>query len=136
MDETFLFVFDFSGFGIEVTLGEGDAFHQAQELVGQGAEIIAVYGGDGTVSEVATAVAGTESALAILPGGTGNVQPSDTREIRYFNNAGVQDTITLGTAVVVEGLSPGEHGFHARYRCNLSNDAGYGRRSLTVIPLP
>lgn len=39
----------------------------------QGVELIAVYGGDGTISEVPTAMAGTESALAILPGGTGNV---------------------------------------------------------------
>jgi diacylglycerol kinase (ATP) len=58
---------------VEVTHGEGDAFHQAQQLAVQGAEIIAVYGGDGTISEVATAIADTESALAILPGGTGNV---------------------------------------------------------------
>jgi len=58
---------------IEVTHGEGDAFRQAEEIVAQGAEVIAVYGGDGTISEVATAMAGTGSALAILPGGTGNV---------------------------------------------------------------
>jgi len=58
---------------VEVTHGEGDASQHAKELVAQGAEIIAVYGGDGTISEVATAIAGTQSALAILPGGTGNV---------------------------------------------------------------
>jgi YegS/Rv2252/BmrU family lipid kinase len=32
-----------------------------------------VYGGDGTISEAATGLAGREAALAILPGGTGNV---------------------------------------------------------------
>lgn len=58
---------------VEVTLEEGDAYQHAEKFVAQGAEIIAVYGGDGTISEVATAIAGTESALAILPGGTGNV---------------------------------------------------------------
>lgn len=58
---------------VEVTLREGDAYRQAQGLADQGAKIVAVYGGDGTVSEVATALAGTDSALAILPGGTGNV---------------------------------------------------------------
>jgi YegS/Rv2252/BmrU family lipid kinase len=58
---------------VEITLGEGDAYRQAQELADQGAEIVAVYGGDGTVSEAASALAGTDSALAILPGGTGNV---------------------------------------------------------------
>ena len=67
----------FNPFGIrwtvEITLGEGDALRQAYKLADQGAEIVAVYGGDGTISEVATALAGTDLALAILPGGTGNV---------------------------------------------------------------
>jgi len=58
---------------IEVTQEEGDAFRLAGQLADQGAEVVAVYGGDGTVSEVATALAGREAALAILPGGTGNV---------------------------------------------------------------
>ena len=58
---------------VEVTQREGDAYRLAQQATDQGAEFVAVYGGDGTVSEVATALAGRDSALAILPGGTGNV---------------------------------------------------------------
>jgi YegS/Rv2252/BmrU family lipid kinase len=58
---------------VEVTLGEGDGIRHARRLAEEGAEIVAVYGGDGTVSEVATGLAGTNAALAILPGGTGNV---------------------------------------------------------------
>ena len=58
---------------VETTQGEGDAFRLAQGAADQGAEIVAVYGGDGTVSEAATALAGRDAALAILPGGTGNV---------------------------------------------------------------
>jgi len=58
---------------MEITEEEGDAFRLAQQLADQGAEYVAAYGGDGTVSEVATALAGRETALAILPGGTGNV---------------------------------------------------------------
>jgi YegS/Rv2252/BmrU family lipid kinase len=57
----------------KITKAEGDAFHLAKEFARLGPEIIAVYGGDGTIGEVATALAGSNSAMAILPGGTGNV---------------------------------------------------------------
>jgi YegS/Rv2252/BmrU family lipid kinase len=58
---------------VEITLKDGDGTRIAQRLAKQGAEIVAVYGGDGTISEVASGLAGTNSALGILPGGTGNV---------------------------------------------------------------
>jgi diacylglycerol kinase family enzyme len=45
---------------VEVTLGEGDAFKKAQALAAGGAQVVAVYGGDGTISEAATALAGTQ----------------------------------------------------------------------------
>jgi diacylglycerol kinase (ATP) len=50
-----------------------DGVRLARQFVEQGADIVAVYGGDGTISEVATGLAGTRAALAIIPGGTGNV---------------------------------------------------------------
>lgn len=55
-----------------VTRGAGDAARQAQALVAQGARKVAVCGGDGTLKEVAAVLAGTRTALAILPAGTGN----------------------------------------------------------------
>ena len=58
---------------VEITQEEGDGVRLAQKLVENGAKIVAAYGGDGTISEVATGLAGTQTALAILPGGTGNV---------------------------------------------------------------
>ena len=39
----------------------------------QEADVVAVYGGDGTVSEVANAMLAGSTPLAIFPGGTGNV---------------------------------------------------------------
>jgi YegS/Rv2252/BmrU family lipid kinase len=58
---------------ILVTRQAGDAQERAQQAVAAQADAIAVYGGDGTVMEVAGALAGTDIPLAILPGGTANV---------------------------------------------------------------
>ena len=58
---------------VEITHGLGDAAEIAARYAAQGAEIVAVYGGDGTISDVATGLTGTQTALGILPGGTGNV---------------------------------------------------------------
>jgi diacylglycerol kinase (ATP) len=58
---------------VSVTQAYGDAERQAREATDNGADIIAAYGGDGTVMEVANGLIGSDIPLAILPGGTGNV---------------------------------------------------------------
>ncbi len=67
-------VFRSSGnrWSVEITQGDEDAILLARRLAEEGAPIVAAYGGDGTISEVAAGLAGTSTALAILPGGTGN----------------------------------------------------------------
>jgi YegS/Rv2252/BmrU family lipid kinase len=72
---------------VEITQREDDAYHLAQKFAEDGAEIVAVYGGDGTVSEAATALAGKPTALAILPGGTGNVLAQEFNIPRDFIQA-------------------------------------------------
>lgn len=57
---------------VSVTLGAGDARRFAARAIDDGVDIVAVYGGDGTVSAVADALAGHRIPLAIFPGGTGN----------------------------------------------------------------
>ena len=63
-----------AGFGgpVHETMGPGHATDLAASAVRQGANIIAVVGGDGTVSEVANALVGTDTCLMVLPGGGGN----------------------------------------------------------------
>lgn len=55
-----------------ITYKFGDATQFAQQAVADGAEMVVVYGGDGTVLEVANGVMGSNVPIGILPGGTGN----------------------------------------------------------------
>lgn len=57
---------------VAVTHGSGDAFLAAREAAEQEYDLIGVYGGDGTIREVASALAQGGPPMAILPGGTGN----------------------------------------------------------------
>jgi len=68
-------IIDIAGYNwsFEVTKKEGDATNIATRLADEGVEIVAAYGGDGTISEVACGLAGTNTLLGVLPGGTGNV---------------------------------------------------------------
>jgi len=58
---------------VSITKKAGDAREQARLAVQQGVDVVAAYGGDGTVTEVASGLLGSDVPLAILPGGTGNV---------------------------------------------------------------
>ena len=58
---------------VSVTKDLGDAQRFAREAVEAGVDVVAVYGGDGTVSDAASGMLGSQTPLAILPGGTGNV---------------------------------------------------------------
>ncbi|HEY3341523.1 MAG TPA: diacylglycerol kinase family protein [Anaerolineae bacterium] len=56
-----------------ITNEAGDARKFAQRAQAAGVDIVAVYGGDGTVTEAASGLIGSNLPLAILPGGTANV---------------------------------------------------------------
>lgn len=58
---------------VSITKQAGDARAQAQAAVQNGVDVVAAYGGDGTIMEVASGLLGSDVPLAILPGGTGNV---------------------------------------------------------------
>lgn len=58
---------------IGLTQASGDARRMAQQASAEGYDIVAAYGGDGTVMEVADGLSGSTTPLAILPGGTANL---------------------------------------------------------------
>lgn len=55
------------------TSRRGHATRFAQDAARRGVDLVVAYGGDGTLNEVATGVAGTDTALGVLPGGSTNV---------------------------------------------------------------
>ncbi len=58
---------------IVITKDRCDGICHAENAIKDGVDIIAAYGGDGTVMEVASGLQGTGIPMAILPGGTGNI---------------------------------------------------------------
>jgi len=86
----------------EVTLAEtsrrGHAARLAQSAAAQGADVVAVLGGDGTLNEAANGLAGTGAALAVLPGGSTNV---------FARTLGLPNDPIEATGVLVESLAQG-----------------------------
>lgn len=62
---------------ISLTKKSGDAEQQARDLTKSEVDVVAVFGGDGTVVEAATGLYKSSKPLAILPGGTANVIAKD-----------------------------------------------------------
>jgi diacylglycerol kinase (ATP) len=98
---------------IAVTTGPRDARELAAQGVAAGVDAVAVFGGDGTTMQAAGALVGTGVALALIPGGTGNVLagnlriPSNPLRAARSLVRGKRRIIDLGRVV----LPDGEHYF-------------------------
>lgn len=70
-----------AGWELEVraTGGPGDARLMAAEAARDGMDVVAVFGGDGTTMQAAAALAGSDTALGLIPGGTGNLLAGNLR---------------------------------------------------------
>ena len=56
-----------------LTDAKGHAIELCREAAEQGYDVVVAFGGDGTVNEAANGLAGTQTALTCLPGGSNNV---------------------------------------------------------------
>jgi diacylglycerol kinase family enzyme len=80
------------------TSRRGHAARLAQHAAAQGVDLIVVFGGDGTLNEAANGLAGSESALAPLPGGSTNV---------FARTLGLSDDPVEATAAILDALARG-----------------------------
>jgi diacylglycerol kinase family enzyme len=80
------------------TKRRGHATALARAAVRNGTDAVVVLGGDGTLNEVATALAGTRCALAALPGGSTNV---------FARTIGLPEDPVGAAAVVASSLRQG-----------------------------
>ena len=98
---------------LAVTGGPDDARELARQAVTAGVDAVAVFGGDGTTMQAASALVGTDVALGLIPGGTGNLLagnlriPSDPLRAALVMARGRRRVIDLGRVV----LPDGEHFF-------------------------
>jgi len=57
---------------------KGHATDLARDAAARGIDVVAVHGGDGTINEAINGLAGTRTALAVIPAGTANVWAKET----------------------------------------------------------
>lgn len=115
---------------IVATGGPGDARRLATEAVAAGLDAVAVFGGDGTTMQAASSLVGTDVALALIPGGTGNLLAGNLR---------IPFSPSRAAEVLVRGVSrrldlgrldaSGEHHYFA-----VACGAGFDARIMAETP--
>ncbi len=81
------------------TNGRGHATRFAQDAAARGLDAVVAFGGDGTLNEVATGLAGSSTVLAMLPGGSTNV---------FVRSLGLSNDPMVALAQITTALDKGE----------------------------
>ncbi|KAA0231233.1 diacylglycerol kinase family lipid kinase [candidate division KSB1 bacterium] len=120
---------------VELTAGPGEATRLAREAALRDYEIVAAVGGDGTINEVASGLVGTNTALGIIPRGSGNglarglgipIQPAEALRV-----------LAAGAVRAIDAGCAGSRYFFAV--CGIGFDATVGQKFNTAHwrgPLP
>ena len=80
------------------TSRRGHAARLARGAANDGVDVVVVMGGDGTLNEAANGLVGTETALAVLPGGSTNV---------FARTIGLPNDPVEATGVLLDALAKG-----------------------------
>ncbi len=80
------------------TSRRGHASRLARGAAAEGVDAVVVLGGDGTLNEAANGLAGTDTALAVIPGGSTNV---------FARTIGLPNDPLEATAVLLDALARG-----------------------------
>ncbi|MBN1200022.1 MAG: diacylglycerol kinase family lipid kinase [Bacteroidales bacterium] len=115
------------------TENRGHAVELTREAVRRGAAVVVAVGGDGTVNEVGRGLAGTDTALAIIPTGSGNGLarhlglPMNFRKAIQVINKGKRNTIDSATLNGVFFINMAGVGFdaHVARKFDVSEKRGF-----------
>ncbi|MEO2156693.1 MAG: diacylglycerol kinase family protein, partial [Acidimicrobiales bacterium] len=80
---------------VAATTRRGHATRLAQSAANDGMDVVVVLGGDGTLNEAANGLAGTDTALAALPGGSTNV---------FARTIGLPDDAVEATGALLDAI--------------------------------
>jgi diacylglycerol kinase family enzyme len=89
------------GHDVEIveTNRRGHATRFAHDAARRGVDVVIGFGGDGTLNEVATGIAGTDAALGVLPGGSTNV---------FARTLGMPNDPVAAVDLLARGLDAGD----------------------------
>ena len=133
---------------VEETNGRGDATTYARRAAINGYDTVFLAGGDGSIAETVDGLVGFETALAVLPGGSGNVfarqlnlpvpgsiYPRPLLESARLLLAGQVRRVDVGRIAPLGSASPARHflcwggvGFDAQVNRNVAADPERKRR--------
>jgi diacylglycerol kinase (ATP) len=116
-----------------VTRCPGDATALACAAAQQGRSLVVVCGGDGTISEAANGLAGSDTALAVIPAGTANVWAKEVGIPR--RPLAALEVAVHGQARRIDlGLASGSAGEEERYFLLMAG-LGLDGRIAAALPL-
>jgi YegS/Rv2252/BmrU family lipid kinase len=117
----------------------GDGADAAARSAAEGVNLVIAWGGDGTINEVASALVGTRTTLAIVPGGSGNglarglLVPLDIDAALATALRGVTRVIDVGTVCGRPFLNIAGMGFDAAIAARFNATGGTRRGLLTYL---
>jgi diacylglycerol kinase (ATP) len=91
-----------SGWGatLKLTAHQGDGRKFARQAVKEGLDVVVAVGGDGTINELIQELAGSQTALGVLPSGTVNVWARETGI--PLDNPGAREVLLKGKTRLID----------------------------------